>query len=105
MIYSVKTLPIIYEEVQVKLSIYDQRRFYKLIKQIESNPYVGDSLQIKNIREKRFDGKRIYYVIFDDLRAVLIVAMSDKKTQQKTIDFIRNNLNEYRLLMKKILKS
>lgn len=101
--YKVKTLPVVKRQIE-KMSIDNQDRFVNLINQIENNPYVGDSLQIKYIREKRFNGKRIYFVILDDLKAVLIVAISDKKTQQKTIDFIRENLNDYRKLLKESLK-
>ncbi len=102
--YLVKTLPVVEKQMQ-KMSINNQNRFGNLINQIENNPYIGDSLQIRIIREKRFNGKRIYFVIFEDLRVVLIVAISDKKTQQKTIDFIRDNLNEYRELLKELLNN
>jgi len=103
--YLVKTLPSLYEGVILKLSINNQNRFNNLIKQLEINPYVGDSLQIRIIIEKRFNGRRIFYIIFDDLKAVLIVALGDKKSQQKIIDFIITNLNEYRKLLKKILEN
>jgi len=101
--YLVKTLPSLRDRIIQRLSLNDQNRFDNLVKQIENNPYVGDSLQIKFFREKRFDGKRVYFIIFEDLKAVLVVAISDKRTQQKTIDFIRNNLNNYRELLKEIL--
>ena len=101
--YLVKTLPVLYDEIVSKFSASDQDRFDKLVKQIEDNPYLGDILQIKSIREKRFNGKRIYFLIFEDLKAVLIVAISNKKNQQKIIDFIKENQNEYRELVKKIL--
>jgi len=101
--YLVKTLPILNNEIISNFSIHDQDRFDKLIKQIGINPYVGDTLQIRSIREKRFNGKRVYFVIFEDLKAVLIVAFGNKKDQQKIIDFIKDNQNEYRELVKKIL--
>ena len=101
--YIVYIHPSIYEEVISKLSSTDQERINTLIQQFISNPYVGDSLQIKFIREKRFNGKRIHYVIFDDLKVVLIVAISDKKTQQRTINSIRSNMNEYRNYVKSIM--
>jgi len=53
-------------------------------------------LQIRVLREKRLDGKRIYYLIFDDLKAVLMVAVSNKKAQQKVIDYIIENINVFR---------
>ena len=53
-------------------------------------------MQIRVLREKRLDGKRIYYLIFDDLKAVLMVAVSNKKAQQKVIDYIIENINVFR---------
>ena len=72
--------------------------------QPKENPYVGDQLQIKILREKRLEEKRIYYLVFDDLKAVLVVAISDKKTQQETIDRIIGYLKEYRYLLENLLK-
>lgn len=96
MVYSVFIHPSIYQEVILKLSSNDQNRIDNLVQQFTQNPYVGDSLQIKSIREKRFDGKRIYYVVFDDLKSVLIVGLSGKRIQQRTIDSIKSRLNNYR---------
>ena len=101
--YLVYIHPTIYEEVISKLSSKDQERIDSLIQQFTINPYVGDSLQIKSVREKRLNGKRIYHIVFEDLKLVLIVAISDKKIQQKTINSIRSNINEYRDYAKSIV--
>ena len=71
--------------------------------QLKENPYVGDQLRYKFLREKRIREKRMYYLVYDDLLAVLVVAMSDKKTQQETIDHIVLYLGEYRKYMKEII--
>ncbi len=63
MTYEIYVHPTVHKEVISKLSLDDQDRIHNLIQQFTINPYVGDSLQIKYIREKRFDGKRIYFVI------------------------------------------
>jgi len=105
MAYEVYIHPTIHKEVIIKLHLDNQDRINNLVQQFTVNPYVGDSLQIKCIREKRFDGKRIYFVIFEDLKAVLIVAISNKKTQQKTIDSIRLNMNKYRNYVKSIISN
>ena len=94
--YKVYIHPTVYKETIAKLPEKDQQRIKKLTQQLTSSPYVGDVLQIKSIREKRLNGKRIYYVIFEDLITILIIAISNKKAQQKTIDSIRSNLNDYR---------
>ena len=71
---------------------------------LKDNPYVGDSLQIRVLREKRLDEKRIYYLIFDDLNAVLFVAISNKKSQQATLDWILRDINKYRDYVKELFK-
>ena len=101
--YKVYIHPTINKEVIEKLSEHDQQRINNLIIQFVENPYVGDSLQIKSIREKRFNEKRIYFIIFEDLKAILIVGLSNKKVQQKTIDTIRHDINDYRDYVKRVI--
>jgi len=79
-----------------KLSKEENKRIENIYQQLINNPYVGDQLQIKTLREKRLDGKRIYYLVFDDLRSVLMIAISDKKVQQKVINYIMENINIFR---------
>ena len=101
--YKVYIHPTVYKEVIEKLSTKDQERINSLVQQFTTNPYVGDYLQIKSMREKRLNGKRIYHVVFEDLKLVLIIAISDKRTQQKTINSIRSNMNGYREYAKSIV--
>jgi len=56
------------------------------------NPYIGDPLGFTFFREKRLGGKRVYYLIYEDLSAVYLVDISDKKDQQETINRIKNAL-------------
>lgn len=87
-----------------KLSGEYQRRIKNFFLQLKENLYIGNQLQIRILREKRLEEKRIYYLVFDEFNAVLVVAMSDKKTQQETIDRIIKYLNEYKHLLGNILK-
>ena len=103
MAYAVYTLPSLYQKVISKLPLAEREEIQKIALQLTENPYVGDQLQIKYLREKRLKEKRLYYLIFEDLNVVLIVAMSNKKTQQKTIDSILSRINEYRDYMLKLL--
>lgn len=50
----------------------------------------------KFFREKRVDGKRIYFLIYEDVVVVLVVAISDKKAQQVTIDKIKMAFELYK---------
>ena len=75
-----------------ELSKYDKSFLEKLDKiedQITQNPYTGDPLGVKWFREKKYGKHRIYCLIYDDLRVVFMVAISEKKDQQKVINTIR----------------
>ncbi|MEK6900261.1 MAG: hypothetical protein AABX05_04000, partial [Nanoarchaeota archaeon] len=49
------------------------------------------------LREKKIGGRRIYYLIYDDVKAVYMVGISDKDDQQmviNTIWLLLDNFNE-----------
>lgn len=60
------------------------------------SPNVGRELNYPFLREKRIREKRIYYLIYEDLKLVLLVATSGKKDQQYTIDSIKKHLDNFR---------
>jgi len=68
----------------------------KVPDQLKENPYSGKQLSYNFLREKKIRDKRIYYLIYEDLKLVLLVATSSKKDQQRVIDFIKDNLSEWR---------
>lgn len=93
------------KELDKKLTKAEQEEVEKLEQgQLKENPYVGDSLGYSFLREKRIGGKRIYYLVYDDVKAVLMVAISDKKTQQETIDEIKFHLQEYYDVVREALR-
>ncbi|HSU72590.1 MAG TPA: hypothetical protein VLJ21_01960, partial [Candidatus Binatia bacterium] len=84
------------KELLKQLSREEQRKVERLEQQqLTVNPYAGDPLGNRFFREKKLGVKRAYYLVYEDLRAVLLVAISDKKTQQETIDEIRTHLADY----------
>jgi len=87
-----------------KLSLGDQEIIQKLFLRIKENPYASDQLRYRNLREKRVREKRVYFLVYDDLQAVLIVAISGKKEQQATINHIIDYFDEYKEYLEKILK-
>ena len=92
-----------FDKEMIRLSGKYQNRIKKIFIQLKENPYVGDQLQIKVLREKRLEDKRIYYLVYDDLKAALVVAISDKKAQQKTINYILKYINEYKVYLKDLI--
>ncbi|MBS3092549.1 hypothetical protein J4466_03975 [Candidatus Pacearchaeota archaeon] len=102
--YEVHTTETFDKEIN-KFSEDDKRRIQNIFFQIRDNPYVGDQLKYRHLREKRLDEKRIYYLVYDDLKAVLVVAISGKKDQQKTINHIIAYFDEYKLYLENLLKN
>lgn len=76
----------------------------KIPKKLAENPYIGKPLNYPFLREKKIKEKRIYYLIYDDLKLVLLIATSDKKDQQEVINFVKNNLSEFRKVAEEISK-
>ena len=103
MIYAVYTTKSFDREIE-KLMKGEQERIQKIFLQLKENPYVGNQLKYRNLREKRIKEKRVYYLVYDDLQAVLVVAVSGKKNQQATINHIIDNFDEYKEYLEKLLR-
>jgi len=74
----------------------DRLAIDKLTKEkLPENPYQGRALGFKFFREKRVNGKRVYFLIYDDYVLVLMVAIGNKKTQKKDIEQIKVNRETY----------
>jgi len=104
MVYKVYAMEVFDKELN-KLSSDYSSKVEKIFLQLKDNPYVGDSIRYKFFREKRIKEKRIYYLVYDDLNIVLIVAIGGKKTQKETIDKIASYFKEYRNYAKKLSNS
>ena len=93
------------KEFEKQLSHEEQKQVEKFEReQLVNNPYVGDPLGYEFFREKKTGVKRIYFLVYDDIKAVLMVGVSDKKTQQETIDGIKERLKEYHEVVKEAIK-
>ena len=67
-------------------------------------PHLGKPLGYIFFREKKLNGTRIYYLVYEEFVIVLMVAVSDKKTQQDTIEDIKRRLDEYYAFVKDTLR-
>ena len=54
-------------------------------------------------REKKMGKYRVYFLLYDDINTVLLVTISDKKSQQDVIDEIKGQLDYYKELIRKKL--
>lgn len=73
----------------LKLDNAIQMRVDKIEEKISENPYYGNPLGYKWFRETRYEKYRFYYIIYNDLKSVYMVAVSDKKDQQRVINTIK----------------
>ena len=85
-----------YQKELRKWTKADREAAEKLPKQLSINPFVGSPLGYPFLREKRIREKRVYYLVYEDLKLVLLVATSGKKDQQATIDDLKEHLDNFR---------
>lgn len=76
----------------------------KIPEQLAENPFVGQQLRYPFLREKRIKEKRVYFLVYEDLNLVLLVATSGKKDQQATIEHIISQFDEYRKVAEDVAK-
>ena len=82
----------------------DKEAALKIPNQLKENALVGKPLSYPFLREKKIKERRVYFLVYDDLKLVLLVATSGKKDQQATIDHIKKNLYEFRKAAENIVK-
>ena len=86
-----------------KLDKGEQARVKKAIMQLKTKPYTGKPLVFDFFMYKKIEGKRIYFLIYKEFVVVFVVAFGGKKTQQDTINEIKNRLPEYLQSVKQAL--
>jgi mRNA-degrading endonuclease RelE of RelBE toxin-antitoxin system len=94
-----------YEKKLSKLSPNEQNRVEHIEQELKNGPFSGKPLGYEFFREKKFDGKRLIFLIYGSHKVVFLITITDKKTQQKVIDLIKANLDVYKEELNKILKS
>ena len=80
-----------------------QDQINRIIRQLKETHNVGKPLGFPFFREKKIGKYRVYFLVYEDVDTVLLITISDKKTQQDTIDKIKENLDYYYNLIRKNL--
>lgn len=76
----------------------------KVEDQLAEKPlHVGDQLRVPWFREKKHTKFRVYYLVYENLNSAYLVAISDKKDQEKTINTIFLLLENFEEEIKKLL--
>tara|TARA_Y100000294_G_C8524801_1_gene324425 strand:+ start:154 stop:471 length:318 start_codon:yes stop_codon:yes gene_type:complete len=94
-----------FEKEFSKLPHIDQDSIEKFEKKLVENPYLGKPLGYIFLREMKLGIRRVYYLVYEDFVIVLMVAISDKKTQQATINAIKQKLEHYYNFVKESLRN
>ncbi len=89
-IYSLEQFDLDIKEYFTKFEIFKLKKLY--VELSLNGNLVGKPLTYNFLREKRINEKRIYFLIYEDLTIILLVAISNKKNQQKTINKIKKLL-------------
>ncbi len=94
-----------FDKIERELSNFYQQRIESFISQLKVSYNVGNPLGYSYFREKKMDHLRVYFLVYEDLDAVLLVAISNKKTQEQTIVFIKEHLKDYLDIIRKKLSA
>ena len=78
------------------LSLSELARYERFKKKLKQGTISGKPLSVCFFREQKIGGKRIYFLLYADIRIVLFVASSDKKEQQQTINEIKEDFERFR---------
>ncbi len=90
-VYETETFSKIYEASEKS----EQDWIEKIKDQIAENLRVGKPLRFNWFREKKFGGKRLYFLINENTKKAVLVAFGDKKEQQRIINHILLNKEKY----------
>ena len=101
--YKIYRSPSFQKEV-LKYNKFFQDRIDKIENKLKSNPNYGNPLGTKWFRETRFEGYRVYYLVYENLKAVYMVAISSKKDQQRTINTLKLFLEFFSEEIKKLVE-
>ncbi len=93
-----------YESKLNKLDKSEQDVVFKFEQRLKIEPYSGKPLGYIFFREKRFDGKRLLFLVYEEQNIIFLVTITDKKTQQGEIDLIKDNLDFYKESLKELMK-
>ena len=82
-----------FKKLYYSLEKDEQRWIDKIKKNLGEYP-TSKILKYSWFREKKYENKRLYYLIDDEKKNILLVSFASKKEQQKIIDFVTSNTKE-----------
>lgn len=77
------------KKIQKLLEPSESRELQNFIENLKEGHIAGKKLTYEFLREKKIGCKRVYFLVYDELKTILLVTASNKKLQQETIDEIK----------------
>ncbi len=93
-----------YKKKLEKLDGFDYKRVINFEQFLKQEPYSGKPLGYKFFREKKFDGKRLIFLVYEQYKSIFLITITDKKLQQYEINLIKANIDIYKDELEKIMK-
>ncbi|MBS3079051.1 hypothetical protein J4218_02940 [Candidatus Pacearchaeota archaeon] len=93
-----------YEKRLNKLDKSESDRVVDFEQSLKIEPYNGKPLGYEFFREKKFNGNRIIFLIYEQHKCVFLVVITNKKIQQQEINLIKANLDVYKEEIEKRIK-
>ena len=87
-----------------RLTKTEQDRASKFEQHLKSEPNSGKPLGYEFFREKKFNGKRLLFLVYEEHKAIFLITITDKKAQQHEIDLIKSNLDVYKETINNLMK-
>lgn len=83
-----------------RLDNKDKIKVDKILNQLrDKGSSIGKPLKVPYFREKKFGEKRLYYLSYKNSIIVLVLAISNKKAQQDTINSILSEIDNYKKII------
>ena len=86
-----------------KLSKSEREIVENFEQQLKEEPFSGKPLGYRFFREKKFNGKRLLFLVYEEHKAIFLITITDKKAQQQVIDLIKANLDVYKDTLEDII--
>lgn len=93
-----------YQQIFEKLDYSEQKRVLQCERNIQREPRVAKPLGYPFLREKKLNGKRLLFLLYEDKEQILLVTICTKKTQRMEINIIKAQLYWYEGEIEKMSK-
>ncbi len=85
----------LFSKIFASLDKREQTWIAKIKDQLRQNPFAGKPLRFSWLKEKKFENKRLYFLVSEKTKRILLIAFATKKDQQQVIDQIVFDKEKY----------